>query len=69
MERWQLDEISEPEFRKSAMPLFQVFDLKTRQRLNRTILEDMIVPMLEQVRQARIEYDAEKGFETKDSEA
>jgi hypothetical protein len=69
MERWQVDEISERFFRKFAMPLFQTFDQKTRQRLNDMILKDMIVPVLEQVKQAREAYRQKHGSETKDAEA
>jgi hypothetical protein len=69
MERLALGEISEPDFDKHTTPLFQVFDQKTRQRLNRTIREEMILPVLEREDEAWRELDREKGCATEDSEA
>jgi hypothetical protein len=47
------------------MPLFQVFDDRTRKRLNRIIRDEMVLPVLDQVDREWRAYEEEKNFRDK----
>jgi hypothetical protein len=60
MEQLSTENITAHEFDKRAKPIFQVFDERTRKKLNNIMATKMILPRLEELR--------ERGQSTKGAE-